>query len=209
MNIIQNGTFMTRKENAHHLQTFCKFIRHNANCCAMKNVTAVIVFSFLLAFTSCKKTDNPVTDNNPSPGNLIITGDPSSATGAKWTYTEKGTVEYDLSGILYKPAGSGPFPAVMINHGTGGSVSSYSTNIAKQMVKWGFVCIATNYTHVAANVPCGKPGSCIETMGEWGASNSNLLRAMKCRQILTSLTYVDSTNSFRSDIAAEHSSRLI
>lgn len=164
----------------------------------MKNINAaVIVASFLMTIMSCNKSEspseNPVANNNSLPGNLIISGDPSSATGAKWTYTETGNVEYNLEGILYKPSGTGPFPSVIINHGTGGSALSYSNGIAKQMVKWGFVCIATNYTHAAATVPCGKPGSCDESMGEWGASNSNLLRAMKCRQILKSFPYADST----------------
>lgn len=127
---------------------------------------------------------------------FTLTGNAEGASGAKWTYnnTVNGVV-YDLQGILYKPIGNGPFPAVIINHGTGGSSLTYSSNSAKQMVTWGYVCIATNYTHAAisASVPCGLPGDCADQT-TWGASNDNFLRAMKCWDILASLAYAD-TNS--------------
>jgi dienelactone hydrolase len=160
-----------------------------------------IFYSFFLAGSllmqaSCSKNTN-VTPQAAAPGLpagvFTVTGDAAAVSGARWTYTETGAVNYNLEGILYKPAGNGPFPAVLINHGTGGSALSYSSNIAKQMQQWGYVCIATNYTHAATTVPCGAPGLCGEAMGEWGAGSSNLLRAMKCRQLLTSLAYVDST----------------
>lgn len=149
--------------------------------------------SVLLIFLSCKKESDNNNTTTPAglPGTLSITGDPTSINGARWTYTEPGSVNYNLEGILYKPAGTGPFPGIVINHGTGGSAYSYSKSIAKKMVTWGYICIAANYTHSLA-VPCGSPGSCVETDGEWGASNSNLLRAMKTRQVLNSLLYVDS-----------------
>jgi dienelactone hydrolase len=123
---------------------------------------------------------------------LVITGDPEEQTGARWTYSENGTIVYDLQGTLFKPPGNGPFPAVVLNHGTSGSAFTYSSSIAKTMVKWGYVCIATNYTH-SSNVPCGSPGSCVQGDGEWGASESNALRGLKSWQILVSLSYVDST----------------
>ncbi|MFM7661341.1 MAG: hypothetical protein ACKO6A_01585, partial [Bacteroidota bacterium] len=49
---------------------------------------------------------------------FVLTGNPESVNGATWTYqqTINGTV-YDLKGILFKPVGSGIFPAVIINHG--------------------------------------------------------------------------------------------
>jgi dienelactone hydrolase len=125
-------------------------------------------------------------------GDFVLTGNPESVTGAKWTYKETGATVYDLQGILYKPAGNGPFPAVIINHGTGGNVNGYSANVAKEVVKWGYVCIATNYTH-ASNVACGSPGLCDESAGDWGASEENILRAMKTWGILTSLSYVNAS----------------
>jgi dienelactone hydrolase len=121
---------------------------------------------------------------------LTVTGTPASETGATWTYKASvDEVSYDLSGILFKPStGTGPFPAVIINHGTGGNAYGYSKNVAKEMVKWGMVCIAVNLTH-SANVPLGSPGTA-ET-SDWGASIPNMQRAMKCRDILASLGYVN------------------
>jgi hypothetical protein len=49
-------------------------------------------------------------------GTLTVTGDPAGVGGASWTF--KGTtsgVAYDLTGVLYKPPGSGPFPAVVLS----------------------------------------------------------------------------------------------
>lgn len=118
---------------------------------------------------------------------LSIQGDPVA--GATWTYkaSDNGTT-YDLEGILLKPPGNGPFPAVIINHGTGFTVYEYSQLIAETMVTWGYVCIATNYTH-AGKGACGSPGSCEPP--EFGASQANILRAIKCWDILASLNYVD------------------
>ncbi|MDP3915442.1 MAG: dienelactone hydrolase family protein [Bacteroidota bacterium] len=120
---------------------------------------------------------------------LSINGDPESATGAKWNYisTESG-VNFDLEGILLKPKGDGPFPAVIISHGKGGNAYGYSQTIAKEMVKWGYVCIATNYTH-SKDVPVGQPGTSDPV--NFGASAVNIQRAMKCYDILTHLNYVD------------------
>jgi dienelactone hydrolase len=56
------------------------------------------------------------------------------------------------------------------------------------MVRWGLVCIATNYTH-AGGVPIGSPG----TANEPGASSANIARARKLLDILGSLGYVNMT----------------
>ena len=93
---------------------------------------------------------------------------------------------FDLQGILLKPAGSGPFGAVVLSHGAGGNASAYSRNIAMEMRRWGLVCIATNYTH-AGNVPIGAPG----TANDPGASDANVLRGHAVREILRTLGYVD------------------
>jgi dienelactone hydrolase len=118
-----------------------------------------------------------------------IQGDPESALGATWTYqaTVDGIV-YDLQGILRKPAGRGPFAAVILSHGNGGSANTYSRNVANVMVGWGLVAIATNYTH-AGGVPIGAPG----TENERGASVANVRRARKLVDLLRSLGYVDAT----------------
>jgi dienelactone hydrolase len=97
-----------------------------------------------------------------------------------------GGVSYDLRGILLKPSGSGPFPAVIISHGSGGNSAGISRGLALEMVRWGLVCIATNYTH-AGGVPIGSPGGSSEP----GASAANIARARKLVDILDSLGYVD------------------
>jgi len=131
--------------------------------------------------------------NQPSVcSKFIISGNPENQTnGATWKYqsTDNGIV-YDLQGILFKPLGNGPFPVVLINHGTGGNVASYSKSIAKEMVQWGYVCIAVNYTH-STGVPCGLPGTCAET--EWGARSANLLRGKKCLELVACLSYADTS----------------
>ena len=117
----------------------------------------------------------------------MLQGDPESSQGATWTY--RGTLDgtsYDLQGILLKPRGAGPFPAVILSHGAGGSANAYSRGVALDMVQWGLVCIATNYTH-AGGVPLGSPG----TANEPGASQANVLRAHAAREILRGLGYVD------------------
>jgi len=122
----------------------------------------------------------------PLPG-LQITGSAESDGGATWTYraTTDG-VTYDLAGVLLKPPGPGPFPAVIVSHGLGGNAAGYSRNLGSTMVTWGLVSIATNYTH-AGGVPLGSPG----TTSERGASAANVLRARKLLEILASLGYVD------------------
>jgi dienelactone hydrolase len=95
-------------------------------------------------------------------------------------------VSFDLQGILLKPVGTGPFPAVIISHGAGGNAAGYSRGIATEMVHWGLVSVATNYTH-AGGVPLGAPG----TTREPGASAANVLRAHAVYEILRSLGYVD------------------
>lgn len=129
--------------------------------------------------------------NAQLPG-FTLTGNPENTNGATWTYqqTINGTV-YNLRGILFKPIGTGVFPSVIVNHGTGGNSNpnGYSDRVCKKMVTWGYVCIATNYTHAGQGAPCGAPGLCDTT--NWGASNDNFLRAMKCWDILAALTYTD------------------
>jgi dienelactone hydrolase len=95
-------------------------------------------------------------------------------------------VVYDLQGILLRPPGAGPFPAVIISHGAGNNANGYSRAVAQVMVGWGLVCIATNYTH-AGGVSIGSPGS----TNELGASLANVRRAHALLDILGALGYVD------------------
>jgi dienelactone hydrolase len=118
---------------------------------------------------------------------FVVSGNPESAAGATWTY--RGTVDavtYDLSGVLLKPPGAGPFPAVVLSHGSEGSAGFFASLIGPTMVQWGLVCIAVNYTH-AAGVPIGAPGGASEP----GASTANVLRAHMTHELLRRLGYVD------------------
>ena len=118
-----------------------------------------------------------------------LEGDPTSSNGATWTYesTDDG-VEYKLSGILFKPVGKAPFPAVLISHGQGSTANVNSAKIAAEMVKWGVVCIAPNYTFAGGDKGEGAPG-----VADKGRCNptDNLKRAHKCLDILAALGYVD------------------
>lgn len=125
-------------------------------------------------------------------GTFTVTGNPEDAVnGAAWTYKETAAdAAYDMTGRLWKPAGAGPFPAVIIQHGSGGSSEGYSKRIAQVMVKWGYACFAPNYTHADLKaVPCGSPGLCVES--EFAASPANIKRALKGLELLKALPYVD------------------
>lgn len=118
--------------------------------------------------------------------------------------------EGDLStrGILVKPAGQGPFPAVLISHGLGANAEAFGRPKARTFVRWGFVCIAPDYTH---STPRGD-------RRDFGASAENIRRAKKCLDILQSLPQVDarricaygnSMGAFLTiGLAAEESERL-
>jgi dienelactone hydrolase len=117
--------------------------------------------------------------------------------GVNWT-CEQGDLKLD--GVLLKPDGPGPFPAVLISHGLGGSAESFGMQKAREMVGWGYVCIAPNYTHSAKNLGGMRPGAGPRRIhgagrppqaNNYGASDENLNRAAMCLDILTSLPYVD------------------
>ena len=151
-------------------------------------MTRVRVLGAVLIFAgacggAARLTTSPGTDS------FVITGNPESSTGATWTF--KGNVDgtrYDLAGVVYKPSGAGPFPAVILSHGSDGSAAFFASLIAPTMVQWGLVCIATNYTH-SSGVPMGAPGDASQP----GASQANVLRAHMTFELLRRLGYVDMT----------------
>jgi dienelactone hydrolase len=116
-----------------------------------------------------------------------VSGDVTTNNGATWSYssTDDG-VTYSLTGTLFAPAGSGPFPAVVISHGAGGNASGYSANVARTMRGWGMVAIATNYTHAG-----GLTGVTLLPAGADGASDANVQRAHKTRNLLGCIASVD------------------
>lgn len=98
--------------------------------------------------------------------------------GERFTFTDG---DLSFSGILVKPAGKGPFPAVLISHGLGGNGERFGRSKASEFSKWGFVCISPDYTH--ANGQGDRK--------TFGASETNLKRARKCLDILQAQSEVD------------------
>jgi dienelactone hydrolase len=139
----------------------------------------------LLALAAC--AGNSPTFTTGGVGGLIVNGDPTSLTGAPWTFQQTiDGVAYDLTGVLYRPNGTGPFPAVILSHGSDGSAAFLASILAPTMVQWGLVVIAVNYTH-AAGVPIGSPGDATQP----GASSANVERAYLMYRVLRGLAYVD------------------
>lgn len=99
--------------------------------------------------------------------------------GDRWTYRDG---DFTMDGIFMKPEGEGPFPAVLISHGMGGNAQGFGGMKAREMVQWGLVCIAPNYTHG------GMAGG---DRTQFGASAENLRRANTCLEILRSMPEVD------------------
>lgn len=108
--------------------------------------------------------------------------------GERWTYREG---DWEASGILLQPEGKGPFPAVLVSHGLGGSASSFGRFQSQEFLRWGMVCIAPDYTHSAASLQQAQAGSPRSARRDFGASAENLRRARTCLDILRSLPQVD------------------
>ena len=120
---------------------------------------------------------------------FTVVGDPRTTNGANWTYrsTDAG-LTYALEGVLFAPAGTGPFPAAVVSHGKGGTPRGYSARMARIMVGWGMVAIAPMYTHAPdaedqGNLPDGPDG----------ASAANVQRTRKARELLACVGGVDLT----------------
>ncbi len=149
--------------------------------------TAVII-SLLCSPAAChRRSPTLVPASAPGDPVLSIAGDPESGSGATWTLV--GTLDgthVDLQGILLKPRGSGPFPAVVLSHAAGGNAQTYGRALGSVMRTWGLVCIALNYTH-AAGAPPGAPG----TLLQLGASPENAFRAHAAVTVLARVRYVD------------------
>lgn len=99
-------------------------------------------------------------------------------TNNNFTYTDAGRT---VTGIFIKPAGQGPFPALVINHGTGGGASGFGVQRANEMSPWGLACIAANLTHTG-----GTPD-----LQTWGYSPENLARIRACIAVLATRSDVD------------------
>ena len=145
----------------------------------------ILVLSCLT--TACHRHTVVTVPGAPGDPVLTVAGNPESPDGATWTLL--GTLDgtpVDLQGILLKPRGRGPFPAVVLSHGSGGNARAYGRGLGNEMRPWGLVCIAVNYTH-ARGVALGAPGGMLDQ----GASPANALRAHAAVTVLARLRYVD------------------
>ncbi len=100
-------------------------------------------------------------------------------TGTNFTYAD---AVRTFSGVMLRPAGEGPFPAVIISHGAGGNATGYSLTKAHEFSAYGAVCIGPTLTHVAG----GETNS-----ANMGHCPENFARMVACTEVLASLAYVD------------------
>ena len=107
--------------------------------------------------------------------------------GEKWTCIADGK---PLSGVMVKPQGTGPFPAVILSHGLGGNAEGIIRSMGQECVKWGLVCIATSYTH-AGKSGGGRGGLAQMDFTQAGARPENVRRALACLEILRQQKDVD------------------
>jgi len=155
-----------------------------------RSVPATIAVAALVTAAATALSGTPAAAAPPANcAAFTVSGNPRTATGATWTYqsTDLG-VRYALEGVLFIPSGTGPFPAVVVSHGKGGTPRGYSATIARTMVTWGLVAIGPMYTHApdaedAGNAPDGADG----------ASTANVQRAHKARDLLTCVAGADLT----------------
>lgn len=98
--------------------------------------------------------------------------------GDRFTYRDG---ELVVRGVLVKPDGPGPFPAILLSHGRGGSGERFGRGMGRAFVERGYLCIAPDYTH-------GDPQGDRRT---FGASPENLRRAEACLDILAARADVD------------------
>ncbi len=108
-------------------------------------------------------------------------------TGEHWTCTADGK---PLNGVILKPQGPGPFPALILSHGLGGNAEGIVRSMGQECVKWGFVCIATDYTH-AGKTGAGRGSVSKTDFTQAGARPENIRRALACLELLRQQKDVD------------------
>ena len=72
-------------------------------------------------------------------------------TATRFTYNDS---ERTVTGLFRKPALPGRLPALVINHGTGGSTqpNGFTDRRAQEMSPWGLFCIGPDLTHASGAV---------------------------------------------------------
>ena len=101
--------------------------------------------------------------------------------GGRFTYTDS---ERTVTGLFIKPEMEGRLPALIINHGTGGTtqLGGFTDSRAKEMSPWGLFCIGPDLTHAAGAT---------EDLDTWGFSPENLARDLACVAALSTRSDVD------------------
>ena len=93
--------------------------------------------ALVLLMACARATSTRTATQQDSTGDFRVVGDPESPGGATWTFNGRVRgVEYDLTGVLLKPPGPGPFPAVILSHGAQGSAALFATMIGPTMRGW-------------------------------------------------------------------------
>ena len=100
-------------------------------------------------------------------------------TGNAFTYTD---AQRTVTGIFIKPTGTGPFPSLIINHGTSGTAGGFGLQRANEMSPWGLACIAANLTHTSGAT---------QDLTTWGYSPENLARIRVCQAALATRSDVN------------------
>lgn len=100
-------------------------------------------------------------------------------TGNSFTYSD---AQRTVTGMFQRPAGTQRLPALIINHGTGGTATGFSRTRATEMSPWGLVCIGANLTHQAGQT---------EDLDTWGHSPENTARVRACVAALSTCSDVD------------------
>jgi len=115
--------------------------------------------------------------------------------GERWTCKAD---DQPLEGILLRPTGTGPFPAIIISHGLGGNAQMMMRTRGRELQQQGFVCIATDYTHAATGRPPqgrgagqGRFQGIAGDSSQFGAKPENIRRAIACVEILRQQPDVD------------------
>jgi len=138
---------------------------------------AIIMCLLLLACVSCA--------HNPAPEGLFCDPDVASFTSSEANFFGDSLM---LAGRLQKPAGDGPFPAVVLLHGCGGVQPKRDHLWAARLVSWGYVTL-----QVDSFQPRGITSVC--TMGGKEAAEMLARRvtdAYDAQHYLTGLPFVDS-----------------
>ena len=73
---------------------------------------------------------------------LLVTG--TASAGSLVEFPNISEAEPKLLGYLARPAGEGPFPAVVVLHGCSGFFSWGSLQLADQLTDWGYVALAVD-----------------------------------------------------------------